>query len=66
MTDYRATLEGELVNEVHINTSAIPDYQRIELAKGALDLVDLAFAQPGAEERYRGWLSERRKKTAAK
>ncbi|MCM1439198.1 MAG: hypothetical protein NC131_08350 [Roseburia sp.] len=45
---------------VHINTAEIPDFRRVELAKGALDLVDLAFATPDAEERYQAWLTERR------
>ncbi len=52
--------EGELTSEIHIDTSAIPDFRRDRLAKGALEIVKLAFSQPGAEERYQAWLAKRR------
>ena len=49
-------------NEIHINVSLIPDFRRIELAKGALVLTEQVFSMPGAEERYQAWLKERRAK----
>lgn len=45
---------------LEVDIAAIPDFRRIELAKGALSLVDRVFAMPGAEERYQAWLAERR------
>lgn len=45
-----------------IDIAAIPDFRRIELAKGALALVEQAFSMPGAEESYQAWLKERRSK----
>jgi len=49
-------------NEIHIDISMIPDFRRIELAKGALALTEQVFSMPGAEERYQAWLKERRAK----
>lgn len=49
-------------NEIHIDTNMIPDFRRIELAKGALALTEQVFSVPGAEERYQAWLKERRAK----
>lgn len=49
-------------NEIHIDTNMIPDFRRIELAKGALALTEQVFSMPGAEERYQAWLKERRAK----
>ncbi len=51
--------------EVHINTNEIPDFRRVKLAEGALDLVALAFAAPDAESRYQAWLAERRRRGVA-
>lgn len=47
---------------LHIDIAAIPDFRRIELAKGALALTEQVFSVPGAEERYQAWLKERRAK----
>ena len=47
---------------LHINLSAIPDFRREALAKGALELMEQVFSVPGAEERYQAWLKERRAK----
>lgn len=47
---------------LHINLSAIPDFRREALAKGALELMEQAFSVPGAEERYQAWLRERKAK----
>ncbi len=43
-----------------IDLAAIPDFRRLELAKGALVLTEQVFSMPGAEERYQAWLKERR------
>lgn len=51
-------------NKIHIDTAAIPDFRRIELAKAALALTEQVFAMPGAEERYQAWLKERKAKQA--
>lgn len=51
--------------EVHINPQDIPDFRRVRLAEGALDLVALAFAAPDAESRYQAWLAERRRRGVA-
>lgn len=45
-----------------IDLASIPDFRRIELAKGALALTEQVFSMPGAEERYQAWLKERRAK----
>lgn len=47
---------------LHIDIAAIPDFRRVELAKGALALTEQVFSVPGAEERYQAWLKERRAK----
>lgn len=49
-------------NEIHIDINMIPDFRRIDLAKGALALTEQVFSMPGAEERYQAWLKERRAK----
>ena len=43
-----------------IDLLAIPDFRRIDLAKGALALTEQVFSMPGAEERYQAWLKERK------
>lgn len=47
---------------LHIDLAAIPDFRRLELAKGALALTEQVFSMPGAEERYQEWLKKRRAK----
>ncbi|NCE76605.1 hypothetical protein D1157_16720 [Anaerotruncus sp. X29] len=52
---------------LHIDLAAIPDFRRLELAKGAIALTEQVFSMPGAEECYQAWLKERKakqKKTA--
>lgn len=51
-------------NKIHIDTTAIPDFRRESLAKGALALTEQFFSMPGAEERYQAWLKERKAKQA--
>lgn len=51
---------------IRIDTAAIPDFRREELAKWAIELTERAFSVPGAEERYQDWLRERKQKRAAK
>lgn len=45
---------------LHIDIASIPDFRRIDLAKGALALTEQVFSMPGAEERYQAWLKEYR------
>lgn len=45
-----------------IDIAAVPDFRRVELAKGALALTEQVFSVPGAEERYQAWLKERKAK----
>lgn len=52
----------EQTHALHIDLAAIPDFRRLELAKGALALTEQVFSMPGAEERYQAWLKERRTK----
>jgi len=47
-------------NELTIHIDQIPEFRRIELAKGALALTEQVFSMPGAEERYQAWLKEYR------
>ena len=47
---------------LRIDVASIPDFRRLELAKGALALTEQAFSMPGAEERYQRWKAERAKK----
>ena len=49
-------------NTISIDISQIPEFRRIDLAKGALALTEQVFSMPGAEERYQAWLKERRAK----
>ena len=49
---------------LRIDVASIPDFRRVELAKGALALTEQVFSMPGAEERYQRWKSERVKKAA--
>lgn len=49
-------------NPVTIDIASIPDFRRVDLAKGALALTAQVFSVPGAEERYQAWLKERRAK----
>ncbi len=46
--------------EIHIDTSLIPDYVRDQLAEATLEMVKEAFRQPGMEEKYQAWLAEKR------
>ena len=50
--------------DIHIDFDQIPEYQRGELAKFALDLTRNLFAVPGEEERYQKWLADRKKRLA--
>ena len=50
----------EQTHALHIDLAAIPDFRRLELAKGALALTEQVFSMPGAEERYQSWLKEYR------
>lgn len=49
-----------------INVASIPEYQRGELAKFALEVTRDCFAQPGEEERYQAWLAERHRRLACR
>lgn len=46
----------------HIDLDSIPNFRRVELAKGAIALAAEVFSTPGAEERYQSWLKERTEK----
>lgn len=50
----------EQTHALHIDLAAIPDFRRLELAKGALALTEQVFSMPGAEERYQAWFEKRR------
>ncbi len=50
----------EQTHTPHIDLAAIPDFRRLELAKGALALTEQVFSMPEAEERYQAWLEKRR------
>lgn len=50
MSDRQATLEGELVDEVHIRTEDIPEFMRDNLAAATLDLIHSILRQPGGRE----------------
>ena len=50
---------------LRIDLASIPDFRRVELAKGALALTEQVFSMPGAEERYQRWKAERTKKATA-
>lgn len=47
-------------DQIHIEIDKIPEFRRISLAKGALNLVEQVFSMPGAEERYQAWLKARK------
>lgn len=55
------TQEGSVVDtsKFYIDLKSIPDFRRVELAKGAIALTREVFSEPGAEERYQQWLKER-------
>lgn len=46
-------------SKFYIDLKSIPDFRRVELAKGAIALTREVFSEPGAEERYQQWLKER-------
>jgi len=52
--------------EIHIDTSLIPDYVRDQLAKATLEMVKEAFRQPGMEEKYQAWLAEKNGRKGSK
>lgn len=52
--------------QIRINFDAIPEYQRGELAKFALEVTRNCFARPGEEERYQAWLAERNSRLACR
>ena len=52
--------------EVKVETANIPEFRQMELAQCVLASLELALAQPGAEEEFQVWLREKRKKKAAK
>lgn len=49
-------------NIVDIDTNKIPEHVRIELLSIAYDATVAYFKQPGTEEKYQHWLSEKRRK----
>jgi hypothetical protein len=64
--DRRISLEGELVNEVHINTAEIPDFVRDNLAAATLDLIHGILRQPGGREALDAKTAARKAAVAAK
>ena len=46
---------------VKIDASLIPEYQREQLAKFVIEMTRKVFTQPGEEDRFQAWLSERQK-----
>lgn len=50
--------------DIKIDFDEIPEYQRGELARFALEVTRNCFAIPGEEERYQAWLAERKKRLA--
>lgn len=48
--------------DIKIDFNEIPEYQRGELARFALEVTRNCFAIPGEEERYQAWLAERKKR----
>lgn len=60
--DSKLPHESDPTNEVHINTSEIPAFRRREIAKCVLASVKQAMLEPGAEEEFRAWLAEYKKK----
>ena len=47
---------------VDLDLNAIPEYQKNELCKWALELTRHFFSQPGVEEQYQIWLAERKRR----
>ena len=56
-------MTGEVVK---VETANIPEFRQRELAQCVLASLELALAQPGAEEEFPAWLREYRRKKAAK
>lgn len=54
------------MENVVLNLSAIPEYQRNMLSDFAIELTKAVFSRPGEEEKYQRWLAERRMKMANK
>ena len=44
---------------ISLDLSAVPDFRRIELADGAIQLARRLFSLPGVEEEYQRWLKKR-------
>ena len=66
MKNEMLTLEGEQVNEVHINTAEIPDFVRDNLAAATLDLIHGILRQPGGREALDAKTAARKAAVAAK
>ena len=50
---------------IHIDTSAVPEFRRRELAQCVLASLEQAMSLPGAEEEFQAWLVEYKKEKAA-
>lgn len=61
----KIALEGELVNEVHINTAEIPDHVQDNLAAATLDLIYGILRRPGGREALDARTAARHAATAA-
>lgn len=53
-------------DNIKIGLDSIPEYQKRQLAKAVLDMVQELFSQPGEEERYQAWLQDRKQKSKGK
>lgn len=47
-------MDGPIRAPIRIDVSAIPEFRKEELARGALDLMEQVFSMPRAEERCQG------------
>lgn len=56
-------MTGEVVK---VETANIPEFRQRELAQCVLASLELALAQPGAEEEFQAWLKEYRRKKGGK
>jgi len=66
MSKCRISLEGELTDEIKIDTSLIPEHVRMHLAAATLDLIHGILRQPGGREALDAKTAARRAGRSAK
>lgn len=54
------------LSQAQIDTAAIPDFRKKELAQSVLESLERALSLPGAEEDFQAWLKQYKKTQSQK